>query len=169
MKNKNTKTIVFTALLAAVITVATRFTAIPVFGGMGYVHIGDAFIFLAATLLPTPYAIAAAATGGALADLFSGFAAYILPTAIIKALMALMFFGKKTDTLISGKNVLSAFLAIIILVVGYYFAEVILSGSFVSPLMGMVWNLLQGIFSLAVFLLAAFPLDKAHIRNRLDI
>jgi len=169
MKSKNTKIIVLSALLAAIITVCTRFTAIPIFGGTGYVHIGDAFVFLAAALLPMPYALGAAAIGGALADLFSGFVVYIFPTAIIKALMALMFFGKKTGKLISKKNLFSVLLGISVLVVGYYIAEVIIYQNFVSPLTGMLWNLFQGIFSGIGFLLFAAALDAANARGRLDI
>ena len=169
MKNKKTKLVVLSALLAAIIALCTRFTSIPVFGGMGYVHIGDAFIFLASAILPTPYAIAASACGGALADLMSGFAAYILPTAIIKALMALMFAGKKSEKLLSKRNFLSVIPAIAVLVGGYYVAEIIIYQSFISPLMGMVWNAFQGIFSAIGFAVLATALDSAHLRDRLGV
>ncbi len=170
MKNLQTKRIVLTALLAAVITICTRFTSIPIFSGMGYVHVGDAFIFLAASLLPTPYAMAAGAIGGALADLSSGFVAYILPTAIIKALMALMFrlrAGEKK--LLTKRSVISLVLSIVVLVLGYYAAEAIMYQNLISPLIGMVWNLMQGIFSGAGFLLFAAALDAAKLRDRLEI
>ncbi len=169
MKNSKTKLVVLSALLAAVIALCTRFTSIPIFGGMGYVHIGDAFIFLAAAILPTPYALLSCACGGALADLMSGFAAYMLPTAIIKALMALMFAGKKSEKLLSGRNFLSILPAIAVLVGGYYVAEVIMYQSFISPLMGMVWNLVQGVFSAAGFAVLATALDKTRLRDRLGV
>ncbi len=169
MKNKKTKLVVLSALLAAIIAVCTRFTSIPIFGGMGYVHIGDAFVFLAAAVLPTPYAMCAAAIGGALADLMSGFAAYILPTAIIKALMALMFAGAKREKLLSKKNLFSLIPAIAVLVGGYYVAEIIMYQSFISPLMGMVWNLAQGIFSAIGFAVLAAALDGARLRDRLGV
>ena len=169
MKNKRTRLIVISSLLAAIIAVCTRFTSIPIFSGMGYVHIGDAFLFLTAALLPTPYALAAAAIGGALADLMSGFVAYILPTAIIKALMALMFFGRKTEKLVSRKNVISIIFAAAILIIGYYIAEVIMYKNFVTPAIGMIWNAMQGVFSGAGFMLFAAALDAANLRSRLDI
>ncbi len=169
MKNTKTKLVVLSALLAAVIALCTRFTSIPIFGGMGYVHIGDAFIFLAAAILPKPYAILASACGGALSDLMSGFVAYILPTAIIKALMALMFAGKKREKLLSKRNFLSILPAIAILVGGYYVAEVIMYQSFISPLIGMVWNLLQGVFSAAGFAVLATALDKTRLRDRIGV
>lgn len=169
MKSNKTKLVVLSALLAAIIALCTRFTAIPVFGGMGYVHIGDAFIFLAAAILPTPYAMLAAASGGALADLMSGFVAYILPTAVIKALMTLAFAGKKRGKLLSKRNFISIIPAIVVLVGGYYIAEAIMYQSFISPLIGMVWNLLQGVFSAVGFAVLAAALDKTRLRDRLGI
>lgn len=169
MKNNKTKLTVLAALLAAIIALCTRFTSIPIFGGMGYVHIGDSFIFLAAAILPTPYAMLAAACGGALADLMSGFVAYMLPTAVIKALMALVFTGAKCEKLLSKRNFLSVIPAILILVGGYYIAEVIMYQSFISPLIGMVWNLLQGVFSAAGFAVLATALDKIRLRDRLGV
>ena len=60
-KNKNnvsskTRTLVSASLFATLICVTTAyFLHIPV-ANAGYAHIGDAFIYLAAVLLPTPYA-----------------------------------------------------------------------------------------------------------------
>ena len=44
MKSQTTKRIVFAAVFAALIAVCTRFTAIPIPGTTGYVHVGDAFV-----------------------------------------------------------------------------------------------------------------------------
>ncbi|MBQ9986563.1 MAG: TIGR04002 family protein [Oscillospiraceae bacterium] len=169
MKKNNTKYLVLSALFAAIITVCTRFTAIPIFGGQGYVHIGDAFVFLSAAILPTPYAMITSAIGGGLADMMAGYTIYILPTALIKALMSLMFFKKTQTKLFSAKSIISSVLGTLILIGGYYIAEVILFGSFVSPLLGMLWNALQGIFSSVAFLLLAAAFDKAKLRDRFSI
>ena len=169
MKKNNTKYLVLSALFAAIITVCTRFTAIPIFGGQGYVHIGDAFVFLSAAILPTPYAMITSAIGGGLADMMAGYTIYILPTALIKALMSLMFFKKTQTKLFSAKSIISSVLGTLILIGGYDIAEVILFGSFVSPLLGMLWNALQGIFSSVAFLLLAAAFDKAKLRDRLSI
>ncbi|MBQ2841388.1 MAG: TIGR04002 family protein [Oscillospiraceae bacterium] len=165
---RHTKKLVLAALFAAAIAVCTRFTSIPIFGGMGYVHVGDAFIFLAASVLPVPYAMACAACGGALGDLMSGFVAYMLPTAIIKALMALMFFPSRgTQKLVNRKNLLSAVLAVIVLVGGYYIAEVIMYKSFISPIAGIYWNITQGLFSSAGYFFLAALLDRTNFKERL--
>ena len=56
--------LVLTALFASAITVMTAYILhIPIPTG-GYIHLGDALIYLAACLLPAPYAAAAAAQGG---------------------------------------------------------------------------------------------------------
>ena len=54
-----------TAIFAALITIMTAYVChIPVPIAGGYLHFGDSLIFLAATILPRPYALAAAAIGG---------------------------------------------------------------------------------------------------------
>lgn len=62
ISSNRTRLLVTAALFAAVITLTTAYLLhIPV--PTGYVHLGDAFVYLAASLLPAPYAVAAAAIG----------------------------------------------------------------------------------------------------------
>ena len=59
-------------IMAALITLMTAYIChIPVGTNGGYIHFGDSLIYLAAVLLPRPYALAAAAIGGGLADLLT--------------------------------------------------------------------------------------------------
>lgn len=85
----NVKLIAFTAMFAALVTVATAFIKIPT--ALGYQHPGDSMVYLAACILPGPYGIIASGIGGALADLLSGYAYWALPTFIIKCLNAVPF------------------------------------------------------------------------------
>ncbi|WP_105618720.1 ECF transporter S component [Vallitalea okinawensis] len=85
-----TKTIIFTALFTAFICVATMVISIPVPFTNGFIHPGDSIIFIAAVLLPLPYAMFAAGAGSMLADLLLGYPHWALPTLIIKAIMALL-------------------------------------------------------------------------------
>ena len=65
---QNLHRLVTAALFAAAIAVMTAYLLhIPLPTG-GYIHLGDALIYLAACLLPVPYAAAAAAIGAGLAD-----------------------------------------------------------------------------------------------------
>ncbi len=60
--SSKTRLLVSAALFAAIICITIAyFLHIPIGGNGGFVHIGDAFIYLAAVLLPTPYAAFAAA------------------------------------------------------------------------------------------------------------
>ena len=63
--------LVLTGLFAALIYLFTSIFKIPT--GQGYTHAGDGMIFLAASILPAPYAVAAGAIGGGerSADVFS--------------------------------------------------------------------------------------------------
>ena len=86
------KKLTMTALMAAVIFVVTILVKIPMPGvsGMGSLNIGDAIIYLTAALLGGPAGMIAAAIGSSLADLLTGLAHYMLPTAIVKGLMGLV-------------------------------------------------------------------------------
>ena len=67
MKFSTTQRLVFTALFTALITISTMFIRIPL--PLGYVNLGDAFIFLAVFLLGPVYGTFAGALGSGLADL----------------------------------------------------------------------------------------------------
>ena len=80
------KDLVLTALMTAIVFLATFVPHIPI--PLGYAHLGDAAIFLFALLAPRRSALVAACLGSALADFMSGFALWILPTLVIKFVMA---------------------------------------------------------------------------------
>ena len=82
---RQTELIVMIALFSALITVMTAFIKIPT--PLGYIHIGDAFIFAAAMLLG-PYAAIPAMIGSGLADFITAYFMYIPATILIKGLGA---------------------------------------------------------------------------------
>lgn len=68
---KKLRLLTVTAMFAAAITVTTAYLLhIPIPTG-GYVHLGDALIYLAACLLPVPYAAAERTVLSGTAALFS--------------------------------------------------------------------------------------------------
>lgn len=152
-------------LFAALITLTTAyFLHIPYGSNGGYIHVGDAFLFLAATLLPRPYALAAAAIGGGVADLLTA-PAWTLPTILIKMLVALPFTSNK-NKILSSRNIIAPFIALFISAIGYYLAEGILFGSFITPLASVSGSILQGVGSAGVFFLVAGVFDKAGLKQR---
>ena len=91
---KTLRRLTTTAVFAALITLMTAYIFhIPVGMNGGYVHLGDSLIYLAAATLPLPYACAAGAIGGGLADLLTS-PAWAPATIIIKMLICLPFSSK---------------------------------------------------------------------------
>lgn len=167
MKSSNyVKKIVMAALFAAMTTLLTLFPHFN-FGAGGYVHLGDAVIYLCASLLPTSYAVGAAAIGGGLADLIS-FPVYTIPTLLVKALIALCFSNKK-GTIINKRNFLALPLAAIVTVGGYYVAEAVIYGNWASPIYSVPFNLVQALASSMVYVAVGFALDKAKIKRMVGI
>ena len=147
-------------MFAALTALLTAVLHIPV--ANGYIHCGDAVIYLAAAFLPMPYAIGASAVGGMLADIFSGYPAYALPTFLIKGLLAAAF------SLVGGKKLLCVrrFAAMglcgVISVTGYWLTAVFLYGGWFAQLAATVpGDLIQAAASAAVYTAAALALAAA--------
>ena len=160
---KHTKLIVMSAVFAAMVASLTFFPKIP--AGMGYIHLGDSIVFLAACILPLPYALCAAAVGGALADLLSGYAQWIVPTLVIKALITLTFWGKSAGIL-TRRKVLALVPAGLITVVGYSAACWYMYG-WAAAIAGVGENMIQVIGSSAAFIAIAAGLDKVKFKQRI--
>ena len=148
------------AIFAALIFVATRFLSIPL-PGVGYVHPGDALLFVAASLLPMPYAIGAAIIGAGLADLTAGFAAYLPATILVKGLTAVVFTAKGKRVLCL-RNLLALPLALVLCAGGYFIFEWALYGlSAATP--SIPFNCLQIVASAAIYVPVAAVLDRKDL------
>lgn len=160
-----TKNLVLTALFAAITFVATAYIMhIPTH--TGYIHIGDAFIYLGASFLPTPYAMAAGALGAALSDGLTGYAIWIIPSVIIKGLTAFLF-TSKASTILCKRNYFALSGAILLCAGGYYIADVIMTQSFAGPLPSILTNLLQAGVSVVIYIVVGFLLDKMDFKRRI--
>lgn len=165
-ERKSTKTAVLTALFAALIFVVTAYALhIPTPATGGYIHLGDAFLYLAASILPAPFAVAAGGIGEALSDLLTGSVAYALPTLVIKSAMVLCF-ASTGNKIVTKRNAAASAVAGIICVAGYYLTQVIFYHSFVSPLVEIPANLVQAGASAAVYLLVGNALDRLRIKKQ---
>ena len=164
--------IVIAAMFAAMVAVMTAFVQIKTPTG-GYVHLGDSMIYLAASFLPLPYAVAAAAVGGGIADLLV-YPETILYTIVIKAINA-VFFSAKGDKLLTKRNALMTIPSGLVTVIGYSVSKLIrmlLAGdSFHSALVNALWkmpeNSIQAVASALIFIVIALALDKAQIKQRM--
>ena len=165
MKTKNLKKIIVAAMFSAVIAVATMIIRIP--SPTGYVNFGDCFVLIAGWLLG-PFGILAAAIGSALADFLSSYTIYIIPTFIIKGCMALCAWAlfkaisKGGKKLIVISYILSAVVAEIIMVVGYFTFEAI----FFNPMLAIqsiLGNAFQGLTGIVTGTLLIGAIKKLNI------
>lgn len=175
MKTKHsahTLNIVIAAMFAAMIAVMTAFVQIKTPTG-GYVHLGDSMIYLTACFLPMPYAVAASAIGGGIADLLV-YPETIIYTIIIKAVNA-VFFSAKENKLLTKRNALMTIPSGLVTVVGYSLSKLIrmllagdsLQSAVVNALWKMPENSIQAVASALIFILIAAAFDKADIKKRM--
>ena len=162
----HTKRLILTAIFAALIFVSIIFFHIPNgFGGV--IHFGDGIIFIAATLLPFPYALFAAAIGAGMFNLVR--VPIWLPfTVIIKPIMSLCFTSKGNSILGSRRNIIAPFAAAAINTILYFGANIILfdwyaaAGAFL-PL------LIQGAGSVIFYFIIAYAFDRGGLKARFKI
>ena len=152
------------AIFAAGIYVFTAYLHVPSFNG--YTHIGDGFLYLAASLLPTGYAAAAGAVGAGLADLLSGYSIWAPATLVIKALTA-CFFTSRAPSFLCRRNLWALLPAAALCGAGYYLYECAITGNFAAPAAGIPGYLIQSALSSLVYLALGRALDRAGIKGRL--
>lgn len=84
--SSNTMDIAIIGLMSALVFVGTYFFKIPT--AFGYTHLGDCMIVLTVCLFGTRRGALAGAIGAGLSDFIGGYAMWVLPTMILKALWA---------------------------------------------------------------------------------
>lgn len=164
-----TKKIVLSALFAALTLCATFVVKIPS-PTQGYVHLGDSFVLTSGWLLGPLYGSLAAGLGSMLSDLLGGYAAYMLPTFLIKALMALVayfvYHAMSRKLALTGR-ILGGVLAELLMVGGYYLVEATVFGfGFVGALAGVPGNVVQGVFGVISAVLITELLTKTNLAGR---
>jgi len=158
--------LVTAALFAAAITVMTAYILhIPIPTG-GYIHLGDALIYLCACLLPAPYAAAAAAIGAGLADLLTA-PMWVLPTLIIKAALVPLFTCRE-ERILCRRNAVAVVLAGVFSPTAYALAGCAMAGTMTAFVPQFLGTLLQGVGSGVLFLIIAPVLDGIHLKTRLS-
>lgn len=167
LSSQKLRLLTVTALFAAAITVMTAYLLhIPLPTG-GYVHIGDALIYLAACLLPAPYAAAAAAIGAGLADLLTA-PIWVLPTLVIKALIVCLFTSRKAHIL-CWRNCAAVVLAGLFSPAAYALAGCVLAGTTAVFWPQFLGTLVQGIGSGVLFLVIAPAFEVSKVKDSLTV
>ena len=167
-KNANTKIRLMT-LAGAMTALTVIFTAyifhIPVGVNGGYVHFGDSVIYLAAVLLPAPYAMIVGALGGGIADLLTA-PMWAVATVIIKMLIVIPF-TSKSEVLLTKRNMIAPVISFFISATGYFIAEKILFGSEVALLSALSGSLVQSGGSALFFYIGAAAFQSAGIKRNI--
>lgn len=166
-KKNKIYTLTLSGVFAALITIFTAYIGhVPVGVNGGYIHFGDGLIYLAATILPMPYAMLAGAIGGGLADLLTA-PAWTLATVIIKALIVIPF-TNKTLRIVSKRNLAAPVISYFISATGYYIAEALLFGTKAAIFTSFTGSFVQSFGSMIFFLMLGTTLDKFGIKARME-
>ncbi len=167
MRNKKIFKMAVTAMFTAMIFVLTRFVSVPV--ATGYVHFGDALVYLAASTLGGPWAIFAAAVGEMLADVAYGYFTYAPATLIVKALIAIPFVAvnKKSEKILTPITALFTIPAGIITIGGYFITDLIIDKAY--AVVNIPGNLIQAAGSAVIFIILAAAFDSGKIKKKLFI
>lgn len=154
-----------TALFMALILVSTLTIRIPIPLTQGYVHLGDAMIYLGVCFLSRRNAVIAASIGSAMADIMSGYAMWVPWTLVVKAIMAFL-----TATIFrihgSGDNnnrlrdITAMTAGGLFMTFGYFIAEAIMYGNPMTALLGVPWNIGQFAIGIGVFSMIATAVKR---------
>lgn len=157
------RTLVFTAVLAALACVATLVVRIPSPTG-GYMNLGDTVVLTGAYLLGPLYGAIAGGIGSALADLISGYPLYIPATLVIKALMGFLagaLYRKQRKYFLVWSTA-----AELVMIVGYWLYDGWLLGSLSGSAAGILSNLVQGVLGIVASALLLTALrSSSYVRK----
>lgn len=153
------KTLVYGALGIALVALATMGIQIPVPQTRGYINLGDTVIFVFAMLFGARIGALAGGVGSALADLLTGYAHWAPFTLVIKGieglLVGLLASGEKSYPV----RVLVGLLGGLVMVSGYFLAEVVLYG-FGAALAELPGNFIQAGSAVAIGPLVVLALQR---------
>ena len=147
----NTKDLVETALLIALVYIATRFINIrlPIAASGGLVHLGNTMLFIAAIVFGPKGAF-----GMGLFDLLSEWAMWAPFTFVVRGIMGYIIGKIAWSNGREGNNMLVNIAGILVsgvwMIAGYYATEGILYGNWVSPVMSIPGNITQIVVGLGV-------------------
>jgi uncharacterized membrane protein len=175
-----TTQLVFSAVMMCLITIATMFIRVPIPFTQGYAHLGDAMIFLSVLILGWRYGAVVAGIGSMLADILGGYAVWAPWTLCIKSVMAIIvglliaraLKKERSQRFILFVEVIGMALAGVWMSAGYYVAEAVIYGNWVTPALAIPWNVGQFTIGMVVAVAVAAALYKTsaakYFEYRLD-
>jgi uncharacterized membrane protein len=168
-KASNVRELVQIGLFAAITFIATMALHIP-YGNGGVIHLGDSVVFLVAILFGSRQAAISGAIGMSLFDLFSGYGVWAPYTFIIKAgmgfIVGFIAYSGKSQGNNMIKNVIGMILGGIWMIAGYYGAETIITGNWLSPMAGVFGNMMQFVGGAIIAMILIIALKKTKYFNQ---
>ncbi|GFP74455.1 ECF transporter S component [Clostridium fungisolvens] len=161
-----TKDLVITALLTALVFVATAFinVRLPFLSNGGLVHLGTVMLFITATVFGKEKGAIAGAVGMAIFDLSSGWALWAPFTFVVRGVMGYMVGSIAWSKNKSGDSFMLNSVAMILsgiwMIFGYYVTEGILYGNWITPVGSIPGNVAQIVLGLALGLPMAKVLKR---------
>ena len=171
MNHRKMMKLTYTAMLTAIVCVATMFIRVPTV--IGYANLGDGFIVLAAFLFGPAYGAFAGGIGSMLADLLSGYAIYAPGTLVVKGLIAVIAallwkaLAKKGDCF--WLRLAAAVVAEAWMVFGYWLYEALIIQQPVAALATIPSNSAQGVVGVAVGMLLYYGMRKLPIWKKVSL
>ena len=151
-QDRKTRQLVITALMICLVVLGTILFRIPVPMTKGYIHLGDAMIYLAVLMLGKKHGSAAACLGSALGDILGGYAFWAPFTLIIKFAMSFIAGSiiethrlkhepgsfRRTRLYITAMTAGG-----LVMCAGYLLVERFMYGGWAPALIGVPWNIGQ--------------------------
>jgi uncharacterized repeat protein (TIGR04002 family) len=165
MNNLKLKKMTTVAMFSAMIFVLTMFIKIPV--ASGYVHFGDALVYICAGVIGGPWSILAGALGEGVADIVGGYGIYAPATIVVKALIALPFAltSSKSEKILTPFTGLLTIISGMITVGGYYIADLIIDKTY--AIVDIPGNVIQAVGSAVLFVVIAGAFDSVKIKKKI--
>lgn len=169
MVSKVLKKVVVSALMAALVCVATMVIQIP--SPMnGYINLGDCFVLLSGWLLGPVYGAAASGVGSMLTDLLMGYAVYAPGTLIIKGIMgalcAVILKAFKPSPTAAG-YIVSGLASEAVMVLGYFGYAALLLGKGSAAVLSIPGNCVQAAAGLILGTVIAMIFEKTGLKKKL--
>ncbi len=172
MKLEKTLKLTYTAMLTAMVCVATMLIRIPTM--VGYTNLGDGFILLSAFLFGPFYGAVAGGIGSMLADILSGYAFYAPATLVIKGLIAVIAALLWKAMSKSGgdkvwKKILASLVAEIWMAAGYWTFETLFLGEAKAALASVPNNIAQGLVGVVLGMVLYYALSKLPMWKKVQL
>ena len=172
MKLEKTLKLTYTAMLTAMVCVATMLIRIPTM--VGYTNLGDGFILLSAFLFGPFYGAVAGGIGSMLADIISGYAFYAPATLVIKGLIAVIAallwkaMSKRGGDKV-WKKILASLVAEIWMAAGYWTFETLFLGKAKAALASVPNNIAQGLVGVVLGMVLYYALSKLPMWKKVQL